>query len=67
MEMSAKALEVFEKVSALRSLAKTTGVNSARTQRNLLLSLSDDELAIVAHALESEVVRAVLCGLKDGQ
>ncbi len=54
MDMTAKATEVFEKVSALRTLAKTTGVNSARTQRNLLLSLSDEELATVARALEFE-------------
>jgi hypothetical protein len=67
MEMSAKSVEVFEKVLALRKLATTTGVNSARTQRNLLLSLSDDELATVARALEFEACRPILCGVKDGQ
>jgi hypothetical protein len=67
MEMTAKAREVFEKVTSLRQLTKSIGVNSSRTQRHLLLTLSDDELAAVAHALEIDVVSAALKAVLSGE
>lgn len=64
--MSEKAQAVFEKISALRTLTRTSGVITNRTQKNLLLTLSDDELAEVAKALDHEAAIAVLSGTAVG-
>lgn len=61
-ELSPNAKDVLEKVLALRKLQRTTGVNSARTQRNLLIGLPDEELAVVARELARDAVAAVLSG-----
>lgn len=43
---------VFDKVIALRTLTKDTGVITSRSQRKLLASLSDEDLPEVAQALQ---------------
>ncbi len=54
--MTAKAQAVLDRIEALRQLETTTGV---RAQRNLLLTLSDDELAEVS--LEVAKLSRALC------
>jgi hypothetical protein len=49
--MTAEAQNVYSKILALRELERTTGVRSPRTQKHLLLTLSDSDLAEVAEAL----------------
>lgn len=51
-ELSAHAKPVFERIIALRQIEGSLGVHSQRTQRNLLLTLEDNDLADVARALE---------------
>jgi hypothetical protein len=57
--MTAKAELVLRKIISLRELEKTTGVRSPRTQRNLLLTLEDSELADVS--LELAILSSALC------
>jgi hypothetical protein len=60
--MTPHAEDVLSKVLSLRELEKSTGVRSPRTQRQLLLTLSDSDLAEVAEALRPAV--SVLGGAK---
>ena len=49
--MIPKLQTIVDKVSALRSLTKTSGFRTEKSQRDLLMPLSPDELALVAEAL----------------
>ena len=55
--MTPKAKDVFERVSALRQLESTAGLYTQRSQRALLLTLSDGELCDVSLALKQEADR----------
>ncbi len=65
-ELSARARVVFEKLVSLRRLEGSVGVHSQRTQRNLLLTLEDNDLADVARALEYATADRVLSGEVKG-
>jgi hypothetical protein len=49
--LTPKLQAIADKVSALRSLTKTSGFRTEKSQRDLLMPLSPDELALVAQAL----------------
>ena len=60
-QLSDTARIVLEKVIGLRKLADT-GINTNRTQRKLLLSLTDEDLATVARLLDLDGMKRVLGG-----
>lgn len=49
--LSLKLQTIVDKVLALRSLTKTSGFRTEKSQRDLLMPLTMDELALVAEAL----------------
>ena len=49
--LTPKLQTIVEKVFALRSLTRTSGFRTEKTQRDLLMPLTPDELALVAEAL----------------
>ncbi len=55
-QLSATALPVFERIIALRQIEGSLGVHSQRTQRKLLLSLNDKDLAEVCLAIKQTEV-----------
>lgn len=50
-ELTPKLQDIVDKVSALRNLTKTSGFRTEKSQRDLLMPLSPEELASVAEAL----------------
>jgi hypothetical protein len=50
-ELPPKLKSIADKVAALRNLTKTSGFRTEKSQRDLLMPLSPDELALVAEAL----------------
>lgn len=65
--MTPAAKEVYEKVVALRQLQRSTGTVTNRAQKHLLITLSDDDLPVVAKALQNEATIAALSGEKVGR
>lgn len=49
--LTPKLQALVDKIVALRSLTKTSGFRTEKSQRDLLMHLSPDELALVAEAL----------------
>ena len=49
--LTVKLQDIIGKVAALRSLTKTSGFRTEKSQKELLMPLSPSELAIVAEAL----------------
>jgi hypothetical protein len=57
--MTEHAEQVLNKILALREPERETGVRSPRTQKHLLLTLSDSDLAEVAEALRPQPLGAL--------
>jgi hypothetical protein len=49
--LTPKLQTIVDRISALRSLTKTSGFRTEKSQRDLLMPLSPDDLAVVAQAL----------------
>jgi hypothetical protein len=49
--LTPKLQTIVDRISALRSLTKTSGFRTEKSQRDLLMPLSPDDLALVAQAL----------------
>jgi hypothetical protein len=49
--LTPKLRDIVDKVAALRSLTKTSGFRTEKSQKELLMPLSPNELATVAEAL----------------
>jgi hypothetical protein len=49
--LTPKLQTIVDRISALRTLTKTSGFRTEKSQRDLLMPLSPDDLAVVAQAL----------------
>jgi hypothetical protein len=49
--LTPKLQDIVDKVAALRSLTKTSGFRTEKSQKELLMPLSPNDLALVAEAL----------------
>lgn len=49
--LSPRLQEIANKVLALRSMSKTTGFQTGKSQKELLTPLNPEELALVAEAI----------------